>query len=321
MTARYLAWRLLQVPPAVLGILVVAFALIHIAPGDPILALAGESGDEAFYAEMRAKFGLDRSIPEQLGVFIVNLLRLDLGISYVHGRPALDVVAERIPSTILLTGSAIVVSSIVGIAIGLFAAAHARRSPDLAVNLGALAVHAMPSFWLAQLAILTLGLWAGWFPVSGMTNPRSSATGIGLAIDVAHHLILPMAVLAATEVAAIARLTRTGLIDELAQDYVRTARAKGLSEARVLTRHALRRALLPVVTVIGGRVGHVMSGAVLIEAVFGWPGIGRLLLSSVQTRDSPIVLAIFLLIGAAVIVSNVVTDFLYVRLDPRIRFA
>jgi peptide/nickel transport system permease protein len=321
MTGRYLAWRLLQVPPVVLAILVVSFVLIRLAPGDPILALAGENGDAAYYAEMRAKFGLDRPLLEQLGLFIVNVLRLDFGVSYVHGRPAVDVILERVPATLLLVSSALLLASVAGIGLGLVAAANAHGNPDLAVSLGTLSLHSIPVFWLAMLAILTFSLTAGWFPVSGMTNPRSAASGPALAIDVAHHLILPMAVLAATELAVIARLTRVGVMDELLRDYVRTARAKGLSERRVLTRHAFRLAMLPVVTVIGARVGHIMAGAVLVETVFGWPGVGRLLLSSVQARDTPIVLGIILLISGAVIVANVVTDLTYARLDPRIHFA
>ncbi len=320
MTGRYLVRRLVQVPLAVLGILVIAFLLIHLAPGDPILALAGDNGDAAYYAEMRARFGLDRSLPEQLVVFVANVLRFDLGISYVQGRPAMDVVLERIPSTLLLTASALVFATIVGLTLGVIAATRAHGRRDLMINIAALGLHATPSFWLGQLAILALGLWAGWFPVSGMTDARSDASGVGIVFDVAHHLVLPMLVLAATEIAVISRLTRSGILDELSRDYVRTARAKGLSDVAALRRHALRNALIPVVTVIGGRVGHLLAGAVLVEAVFGWPGVGRLLLSSVQARDIPIVLAVLLLIGSMVIVTNVVTDLLYVRLDPRIRY-
>ena len=319
MTGGYLARRLLQVPPAVLGILVIAFLLIHLAPGDPILALAGDNGDAAYYAEMQAKFGLDRPLPEQLAIFIGNLLRFDLGLSYVQGRPAIDVVLERIPSTLLLTGSALLFAIVVGVALGMYGAARSDRASDLAINLGVLGFHAAPSFWLAQLAVLVFGLWAGWFPVTGMTSPRADPAGLGQVIDIAHHLVLPMLVLAATEVAIISRMTRAGLLDELPRDYVRTARAKGLPEAGVRG-HALRNALIPVATVIGGRVGHLLSGAVLVEAVFGWPGIGRLLLSAVQARDIPIVLAVLLVIGLAVIIANVVTDLVYVRLDPRIRY-
>ncbi len=320
MTGRYLVRRLLQVPPAVLGILVVAFLLIHLAPGDPILALAGDNGDAAYYAEMQAKFGLDRPILEQFGIFAGNLLRFDLGVSYVQGRPAIDIVLERIPSTLLLTVSALVFASIVGIGLGILAAARVDRTSDLAINIGALGVHAAPSFWLAQLGMLTLGLWAGWFPIGGMTTARTTETGLALAIDIGHHLVLPMLVLAATEVAVIARLTRAGLLYELSHAYIRTARSKGADERRVLARHALRTAMIPVATVIGGRVGHLLAGAVLVEAVFGWPGIGRLLLSSVQARDIPIVLAVLLVIGLAVIVANLLTDLVYVRLDPRIRY-
>ena len=321
MTGRYLAWRLLQIVPAVLGILLVSFLLIHLAPGDPVLALAGEHGDAAYYADMRAKFGLDRPLPEQFGAFLGNVLRGDLGVSYIQGRPALEAIAERLPATLLLTTSALVVSTVVGVALGVVAAMRAHRAPDLVVNLVAFGLLATPPFWLAQLALLALALHAGWFPVAGMTSPGSSAIGAGAVADIAHHLALPMAVLAAGVVAAIARLTRVGLLDELAEDYVRTARAKGLSEFRVVTRHALRLAMLPVLTVIGGRLGHLLSGAILVEAVFGWPGIGRLLLSSVQSRDTPIVLGIFLLVGVSVVLANVLTDLVYVRLDPRIRYS
>lgn len=320
MTGRYLAWRLLQIVPAVLGILLISFLLIHLAPGDPVLALAGEHGDAAYYADMQAKFGLDRPLPEQFGAFLGNVLRGDLGVSYIQGRPALEAIAERLPATLLLTTSALVVSTVVGVALGVVAAMRAHRAPDLVVNLVTFGLLATPPFWLAQLALLALALHAGWFPVGGMTSPRSSAIGVGAVADIAHHLALPMAVLAAGEVAAIARLTRVGLLDELAEDYVRTARAKGLSEFRVVTRHALRLAMLPVLTVIGGRLGHLLSGAVLVEAVFGWPGIGRLLLSSVQSRDTPIVLGILLLVGVSVVLANVLTDLVYVRLDPRIRY-
>ena len=320
MNGRYLLRRVVQVPPTVIGILVIAFLLVHLAPGDPILALAGANGDEAYYAEMRAKFGLDRPLPEQLAIFVVNLIRFDLGTSYVQGRPAIDVILERLPSTMLLTVSALAVASVVGVALGLFAAGRANRRSDLTVSILTLGLHATPSFWLAQAAVLVLGLWAGWFPISGMTSARTPPAGLGLVVDVAHHLILPVLVLAATEVAVIARLTRVRLLEELSRDYVRTARAKGVSERRVLWRHALPCALIPVVTVIGGRVGHLVAGAVLVEAVFGWPGIGRLLLTSVQSRDLPIVLGILLVIAATVIVANIVTDLIYVRLDPRIRF-
>jgi peptide/nickel transport system permease protein len=251
---------------------------------------------------------------------VVNAARLDLGVSYVQGRPALAVVLERLPATLLLTGSALVVSTLVGIALGIFTASHPDRWPAAAIDLALLGLLATPGFWLAQLALVAIALHAGWLPVGGMTDPRSSSTGLGAIADVARHLVLPMSVLAAGEVAVISRLSRVGLLHELGQDYVRTARAKGLREVRILTRHALRPAMLPVLTVIGGRVGHLLSGAVLVEMVFGWPGIGRLLLSSVQARDIPVVLSTLLVVGLSVVLANLLTDLAYVRLDPRIRY-
>jgi peptide/nickel transport system permease protein len=319
MSARYLLRRLAQVLPAVAGIVVVAFVVIHAAPGDPVLALAGQHGDAGYYAFIRAKFGLDRPLPEQLFVYAANLVRGDLGVSYVHGRPVAAVVLERLPATLLLMTTALVASSIAGVLLGVTAARRAERPADLAVRLAALLGYATPSFWLAQVAALTLALGTGLFPVHGMTDARQAWSGWRYAADVAHHLALPALVLAANELALTTRLVRTGVLEALATDYIRTARAKGLPEPAV-TRHALRNALLPVVTVIGGRTGMLFTGAVLVETVFAWPGLGQLLLSSVQTRDMPVLLGMFLLVSLAVILTNLVTDLVYTWLDPRIRY-
>jgi peptide/nickel transport system permease protein len=319
MSARYLLRRLAQVVPAVAGILIVAFVVIHAAPGDPVLALAGQHGDAAYYAFIRAKFGLDRPLPDQLVVYAANVVRGDLGLSYVHGRPVVAVVLERLPATLLLMTSALVASSTAGIALGVAAARRADRPTDLAVRIAALLGYATPSFWLAQIAALTLALGTGLFPVQGITDARQAWTGWRYAADVLHHLALPALVLAANELALTTRLVRAGVLETLATDYIRTARAKGLSEPAVI-RHALRNALLPVVTVIGGRIGMLFTGAVLVEAVFAWPGLGQLLLSSIQTRDMPVLLALFLLVSLAVILTNLMTDLAYAWLDPRIRY-
>jgi peptide/nickel transport system permease protein len=319
-TLRYVGRRLVQVPVAVVGILLAGFLLIHLTPGDPVVALAGEHGDAAYYAFMREKFGLDRPLLDQLLTYAGNVLRADLGVSYVHGRPVATIIAERLPATLLLTLSALVISSVVGIGLGLLAASRAHRWPDLVISVSTLALYAAPVFWLAQGCLIVLALGLGWFPVSGTTTAGFDGGGLEGALDMARHLALPVLVLATQEVAAVARLTRVGLLEELRHDYVRTARAKGVAERRVLTHHALRRALLPVATVIGGRTGHLLSGAVLVEIVFGWPGIGRLLLSAVQNRDAPILLGIFLLVAAMVIIANLLTDIVYGWLDPRIRY-
>jgi peptide/nickel transport system permease protein len=318
-STRYLLRRVAQVVPAVAGIVLLAFIVIHTAPGDPVLALAGEHGDAAYYAFMRQKFGLDRSLPEQLLAYASRLLHGDLGLSYVHGRPVMDVVSERLPATLLLTTTALTLSSAGGVALGVLAARRADRTADFVVRTGALLGHATPSFWLAQIAAITLALGTGLFPVQGLTDARRSLTGGRYLLDVLHHLVLPALVLAAGELALTTRLTRAGVLEGLATDYARTARAKGLPDSAVV-RHALRNAMLPLVTVIGGRVGMIVTGALLVETVFAWPGVGQLMLSSIQTRDVPVLLGMFLLVSVAVIVVNLLTDLTYAWLDPRVRY-
>jgi len=298
----------------------VGFLLIHLAPGDPVLALAGENGDAEYYALVREKFGLDEPLPTQLATYAGNVVRGDLGTSYVQGRPVVDVIAERLPATLLLTATALVLSTLVGVAVGVFAATRRRRWPDVTVTVATLTMYAAPVFLVGQLAILLLALRLGWFPVQGMSDARSSATGLARVLDVAHHLTLPALALASQEIAAISRLSRVGLRDELVRDHVRTARAKGVPERAVVLKHGLRRAMLPVVTVVGGRVGHLVAGAVVVEVVFGWPGLGRLLVTAMQTRDAPIVLGVFLLVAVTVVVANLLTDLLYAWLDPRVRY-
>lgn len=319
MRARYVGWRLLQVVPAVFGIAAVGFLLIHLAPGDPVLALAGEYGDEEYYATMRARFGLDRPLGQQLTTYFSRVLRGDFGVSYVHGRPAAAVILERVPATLLLTATSLVLSSVAGVALGVAAALRPGGLRDSGLNAVTLGLYAAPVFWLGQLALLLFALRLGWFPVQGMTSAEDVGPGLAHVADVLRHLALPALVLASQEIAAVARLTRGELREELHTDYVRTAHAKGVPARKVVTRHALRLAMLPVVTVIGGRVGHLISGAIVVEVIFGWPGIGRLLLIAMQTRNAPIILGIFFLVAFAVVVANLVTDLVYGRLDPRIR--
>jgi peptide/nickel transport system permease protein len=317
-SARYLLRRLGQVVPSVLGVLVLAFVIVHTAPGDPVLALAGEHGDAAYYAFMRAKFGLDRPLPEQLLRYLGHAVRGDLGTSFVHGRPVLDVVVERVPATLLLMGTALAISTLAGFGLGLVAARGAS-AVDLVVRTGVVLGHALPSFWLAQIAALALAAGTGLFPVQGITDARQAWTGWRHLLDVAHHLALPALVLAAGETALLARLVRAGVRQEMRSEYVRVARAKGLPEGAVV-RHAARNVLLPVVTVIGTRIGMVVTGAVLVEAVFAWPGLGQLVLASIHARDLPVLLGTFVLVSTSVIVAGLATDLAYARLDPRVRF-
>jgi len=316
---RYLLRRLAQVLPTVAGLLVLNFCIIHLAPGDPVIALGGEHGDAAYYAFLRSRFGLDRPLPEQLLTYVANVLRGDLGTSFVHGRSVARVIAERIPATLLLVFAALALSSVVGVGLGVLAASHRRRPTDTAVNAVTLLGYATPPFWLGQVALLLLAVGTGWFPVQGMTDARGQRAGLAHLLDVLHHLALPVLVLTLSELALTTRLVRTGLLEAFESDYVRAARAKGLPEASVV-RHALRNVMLPVITVIGSRAGMFLSGAVLVEVVFAWPGLGRLLLSSLLSRDYPVLLGMFLGISVAVVLANLITDLAYARLDPRIRY-
>ncbi len=319
MLPRYIRLRLVQVIPTVLGIVVLTWLLINLAPGDPILALAGEYGDADYYARMRARYGLDRPLLVQLLVYLGRVLQGDLGVSFVQGRPALEIILERLPATLLLSGTALVLSTLVGVALGTYAAARAHGLRDMVVNVGALGVYAAPVFWLGQLALLFIALRVGFFPISGMTSPGADDTGLTRILDIGRHLALPAAVLASQGVAAIARLTRAGIIEQMGGDHILTARAKGIGRVGILLRHGLRCALLPIVTVIGGRIGHLLGGTIIIEVIFSWPGIGRLLLTAMQNRDFPIILGIFLLVAVTVVIANLMTDLAYRRLDPRVR--
>jgi peptide/nickel transport system permease protein len=317
---RYALRRLLQIFPTLGAILLLSFVLIHLAPGDPVRALAGEGGDPAYYARMREKFGLDRPLSVQLGTYVWNVLRGDLGVSFVYGRPAVSVILGFIPATLLLTGAAFLLSSVLGVGFGLLAARRPGGRLDSATNLGSLVAHATPNFVLGQIVLLTLAFSAGLFPTHGMTDARNAGEGLGRVVDVAHHLVLPALVVAMHDLALIVRLTRTNLIGELGKDHIRTALAKGLSGRRVVAVHALPGALIPVITALGTRVGGLFAGAAVVEIVFGWPGIGRLLLTATQGHDYPVLLGIFLVVGFALVFANLMVDLLYARLDPTVRY-
>lgn len=318
MKAGYATRRLAQTVPMLVGVVVVGFALIHLAPGDPILALAGENGDQAYYDRMRARFGLDQPFHEQLGTYLSRVGRGDLGTSAVQGRPVTDVILDRLPNTLLLAGTALVLSTIGGVLAGVWAAARPGAARDRIVSILVLVLYAVPVFWLGQLAIIWLGLRWGWFPVQGRSDPRSTAQGVAHAVDVAHHLALPALVLASQQVAVVARLTRATMLEQLRSPHIDVARSKGMPQRRILFNHALPGSLLPIVTVVGNRLGHIVSGAVVVEIVFGWPGVGRLLITSTNDRDIPVLLGLFILVGIAVLLANLITDLTYARLDPRI---
>lgn len=316
---RYVLRRLLQLLPAIAGILLVTFLVVELSPGDPVISLAGQSGDAEYYARMRERFGLDQPLHVRLGSYVVNVLRGDLGTSYIHGRPALEVVLSRLPATLLLAGTSLVISSLVGIVLGVAAANRSGGPLDTAISTVSLGFYAAPVFWVGLMALIVFSLRFGLFPVTGMNSVGASDEGLARVLDVAHHLALPALVLASQEIAAIARLTRSGMIEQLRSDHVRTAVAKGARRLRVVTHHGLRLALLPVVTIIGARVGHLLAGAIVVEFVFSWPGIGRLMVTAVGDGNTPVLLSIVLVVAVSVILANLVTDLAYGWLDPRIR--
>ncbi len=315
----FVARRLLMVAPTIFFIVLTGFLLVHLAPGDPVAALAGENGDASYYAFMRERFGLDRPLPAQLLTYFGRVASGDMGMSYVQGRSTVALILERAPATLLLTGTALLISIVVSIPLAAVAARRPESPRDIGIRSAVLVLYSAPTFWIAQLAILVAALKIGIVPVQGMTSAGSTQTGPARWLDIAWHLVLPALVLASQEIAALIRLTRAGLIDELKREHVRTARAKGLTEARVLFRHALPRAILPVITVVGARAGQLIAGAVVIEIVFGWPGVGRLMLTAIQTRDTPLLLTLFMVVSLAVVITNLVTDLAYGILDPRVR--
>jgi peptide/nickel transport system permease protein len=316
----YLVRRLAQLVPVLLLILTINFTIINLAPGDPILILAGDSGNETYYAEMRARYGLDRPVQEQFVRYLLNILRGDFGYSFRYGQPVFAVILERVPATLLLMLTAQAIAIVGGIGLGMVAASRARDNLGMFLRTGAALGYAVPVFWLGQLLILVFAYRLGWFPVYGMESLRAGYTGIARVLDIAHHLVLPACALAIVELGYLLRLTDTTMRELSGEDFARTARAKGLPEPIVVRRHILRNALLPVVTAIGGQVGTLLTGAVLVEIVFAWPGLGRLLYDAALARDYPLLMAMFLVSAFGVVLGNLLTDLIYTRIDPRVRF-
>jgi peptide/nickel transport system permease protein len=270
---------------------------------------------------MREKFGLDRPLPEQLVIYVGSALHGDFGYSYVQRRPVFDVIADRIPATALLMLSALFLSTLLGVLLGTIAARRLDRPADHAITIATLVGGATPAFWLGQVLVLVFAAGLGWLPVQGMTSARGVAPGIETVVDVLRHLVLPVATLGFLQLALITRVTRSGLIDALREEYIRTAYAKGLRPSTIVWRHALRNVLLPIVTIIGSHFGTLLTGAVLTEIIFAWPGLGRLLFDATTARDYPLLMAMFFVASLSVIVANLLTDIAYTALDPRVRLA
>lgn len=303
---RYLAQRFLQLVPVLLGVSILVFLMIHLVPGDPAQVMLQDYGSPQQIAAFRHALGLDRPLPVQYGAFLWRLLHGDLGRSIHSGRSVAMEIALRLPYTLRLTAAGMAVATALGLTLGVIAALHHRRFLDYASMVVALAGISLPSFWFGLVLILAFSYYLRWLPAAGADSLWS--------------LVMPAVTLGAGAASIIARLTRGSLLEVLRQEFIRTARAKGAGEARTLLRHALKNALIPVLSIVGLQFAGLLGGAVIIETVFGWPGVGRLAVDAIFNRDIPMIQGIVLVAAVIFVAVNLLVDLLYGVLDPRIRY-
>jgi peptide/nickel transport system permease protein len=318
----YLIRRLALALATTAAVVVLTFALVHLAPGEPFVAGAeGRFVPPETVSRLRERFGLDRPLPVQFVRYAVNLAHGDLGESFSRHRPAADVLRAALPNTFLLGGVALVLSLVLGVGLGIAQAARAGRWADSALGTVALVLYSVPSFWLGLMLLLVFGEWLHWLPVTGMTDValRAPSGTLRHALDVARHLALPAATLALVNAAAIARFHRTAMLDALGAEFVRAARSRGLGERRILLRHALRSALAPAITLAGLSVPALLTGSVLVESVFGWPGMGRVAYEAIFARDYNVITAVAVVAGVLVALGTLLADLGVAAADPRVR--
>jgi peptide/nickel transport system permease protein len=303
---RFLVRRLLLTIPVLLGVATLVFSLIHLVPGDPVQAMLGDSASPQDISELRGRLGLDRPLYVQYGAFLKGLTRGDLGASLRTNQPVTASIVERLPATFELAFAAMALATMMAIPLGIVAAARAGTRVDHAATTLALVGISIPNFWLGPLLAIVFSVTLGWLPVSG----RGTLA----------HLVLPAVTLGAPLAAVLARMTRASVIEELRELYVLAARARGVSRVGAIVRHAFRNSLIPIVTVLGLQFGAVLTGAVITETIFAWPGVGRLLIQSISFRDYPLVEGCILLIAVTYVGMNLLTDLAYGLLDPRIRY-
>ena len=302
----FLLRRLLLTIPVLLGVATLVFSLIHLVPGDPVQTMLGESAAPQEIARVRTQLGLDRPLYVQYWSFLKGVAQGDLGVSLRTNEPVSKAIADRMPATIELAVAAMALAVLIAIPLGIIAAVGAGTAVDYAATTLALAGISIPNFWMGPLLAIVFAIMLGWLPVSGSGTPA--------------HLILPAITLAAPLGAVLARMTRASVIEELRELYVLAARARGVSRTRAVLRHAFRNSLIPIVTVLGLQMGAVLTGAVITETIFAWPGVGRLLIQSINFRDYPLVQGCILLIAVTYVAMNLLTDLAYGLLDPRIRY-
>ena len=320
---QFLSGRLVKGVLVLFAIAVLNFFLIRAAPGDPAQVLAGEAGaaDAQLLEQLRARFGLDQPLLSQLWIYLKGYATLDLGFSYRQQRPVLDLIMDRLPATLLLTGAAFIVSLGLGTAMGAIAARRAGSWSDSLITTLALIFYATPLFWVALMSQIAFSLKLGWLPNVGYETIGANYTGLARALDIGQHLVLPALTLGLFFTALYARMMRASMLEVAGADFVKTARAKGLKPHIVSRRHVARNAILPVVTLAGLQAGQLVGGAVLTETVFAWPGIGRLMFDALVQRDYSVLLGVFFISSAMVVGFNMLTDLVYRLADPRIEAA
>jgi peptide/nickel transport system permease protein len=317
---RHTAKHLGQAVLVLIGVIVLIFCLLQLIPGDPIQAMVGDMPvPPALRASLEQRFQLNDPFIPRLLRYMMNVLHGDLGYSMNYRRPVIDILAERFPRTLLLAGAGYVFGILIGIAIGIQSAVTPHRSVDQAWSGLVLVGYAMPTFWVGQLLVMLFAIDLGWLPTQGMGPMISRANGFDWVLERATYLVLPVLTYTILEATRVARFMRASVSETLEQGYIVTARQKGLSRREIITGHVIRNSILPVITVMGYSFGTAMGGAVLLETVFSYPGVGSLMIESVRARDTQVIVGVVILIACSVVVMNVVVDLLYAWLDPRIR--
>lgn len=319
--ARFVGKRLAYAIPLIFAVIAINFFLIHLAPGDPVSILAGPLATPEYIARLRAYYGVDTPLVQQFFIYLWSVLQGNLGFSIKYNQPVLGIILDRFPATVLLMSAGLFSLSLVGILFGVVSAWKQNSKTDKVITIFSLGSYSIPTFWIGILLILAFTYYIRIFPSNGMTSSTLGETGLAYVADVLYHLVLPAITLGLFYLGVIFRLTRESMVGALNGRYVLTARSKGLEERTVVFKHALRNALLPVVTVIGLNIGYMFGGAVVTETIFGWPGLGTLLYIALQGRDYPVVMGVFIFISISVIIANLLTDIVYAYIDPRIRLS
>jgi len=303
---KYIIKKIIMMVPVVIGMTVIVFLLLHLSPGDPVDLIAGPRATPEVIENIKIRLGLDKPLIVQYFKFLFNLLRGDLGTSILQQRPVVTIIKETLPVTLELGLASIIISFVIAIPLGIMAAVHRNTWKDYASMSGALIAMSVPTFWLGLLLIYFFAYKLRWFPISGYGTWK--------------HLVLPLMAISFTGVAVTARMVRSSMLEVIRQDYIRTARSKGLAEKVVINGHALKNALIPVVTMLGLRIGWIIGGSVIIEIVFARPGLGRLMINAIYARDYPIVQGAMVVLTSSIIIGNMIADILYLIVDPRIKY-